>query len=122
MRFLVDECTGPRVVAWLRNQNHDVFSVFDEARGMDDEGIITKALEDTRILITNDKGFGEKVSRDGRLHRGVILLRLEDERPASKIRVMGHLLRKYSSKIADAFIVATERQVRFAKSDKSKQP
>jgi len=122
MRFLVDECTGPCVAAWLRNHNHDVFSVFDEARGMDDEGIITKALEDTRILITNDKGFGEKVFRDGRLHRGVILLRLEDERPASKIRVMSHLLRKYSSKIADAFIVATERQVRFAKSDKSKQP
>jgi predicted nuclease of predicted toxin-antitoxin system len=122
MRFLVDECTGPRVAAWLRNQNHDVFSVFDEAMGMDDEGIITKALEDTRILITNDKGFGEKVFRDGRLHRGVILLRLEDERPASKIRVISHLLKKYSSKIAGAFIVATERQVRFAKSDKSKQP
>ena len=118
MRFLVDECTGPRVAAWLRSQNHDVFSVFDEARGMDDEGIIKKALEDTRILVTNDKGFGEKVFRDGRLHRGVILLRLEDERPASKIRVMSRLLKKYSSKIGDAFIAATERQVRFAKSDR----
>ncbi len=34
MRFLVDECTGPAVAAWLRNQNHNVFSVFDQARGM----------------------------------------------------------------------------------------
>jgi len=76
MKFMVDECTGPGVASWLRNQDHDVFSVFDEARGMDDEGIITKALEDDRILITNDKGFGEKVYRDGRLHKGVILLRL----------------------------------------------
>ena len=32
MRFLVDECTGPAVGAWLRDQNHEVFSVFDEAR------------------------------------------------------------------------------------------
>jgi len=35
MRFLVDECTGPAVAEWLRNQKHEVFSVFEEARGMD---------------------------------------------------------------------------------------
>jgi len=115
MRFLVDECTGPGVAAWLRDQNHDVFSVFDEARGMDDDGLITKALDENRILITNDKGFGDKIYRDGRLHKGVILLRLEDERPASKIRFLSRLLEKYSSRIPDSFLVVTERQVRFAK-------
>jgi len=115
MRFLVDECTGPSVASWLRNHNHDVFSVFDEARGMDDDGIITKAIDENRILITNDKGFGDKVYRDGRLHKGVILLRLEDERPASKIRVLNRLLEKYSNRIPDSFLVVTERQVRFAK-------
>jgi predicted nuclease of predicted toxin-antitoxin system len=115
MRFLVDECTGPSVASWLRDQNHDVFSVFDEARGMDDDGIITKALDENRILITNDKGFGDKVYREGRLHKGVILLRLEDERPASKIRVLNRLLEKYSNRMPDSFLVVTERQVRFAK-------
>ncbi len=68
MRFLVDECTGPAVAEWLRNQKHEVFSVFEEARGMDDDDIILKALEENWILITNDKDFGEKVYRDGRLH------------------------------------------------------
>lgn len=28
MRFLVDECTGPAVARWLREQSHEVFSVF----------------------------------------------------------------------------------------------
>ena len=115
MRFLVDECTGPAVASWLRDRNHDVFSVFDEARGMDDDGVISKALDENRILITNDKGFGDKVYRDGRLHKGVILLRLEDERPASQIRVLSRLLENYSSRIPDSFLVVTERQVRFAK-------
>ena len=46
MRFLVDECTGPTVAEWLRNQKHEVFSVFEEARGMDDDDIILKALEE----------------------------------------------------------------------------
>jgi hypothetical protein len=33
------------VAEWLRNQKHEVFSVFEEARGMDDDDIILKALE-----------------------------------------------------------------------------
>jgi predicted nuclease of predicted toxin-antitoxin system len=115
MRFLVDECTGPAMASWLRDRNHDVFSVFDEARGMDDDSIITKALDENRILITNDKGFGDRVYRDGRLHKGVILLRLEDERAFSKILTLNRLLEKYSSRIPDSFLVVTERQVRFAK-------
>lgn len=53
------------------------------------------ALDEGRILITNDKDFGEKVFRDGRPHCGVILLRFEDERAASKIAVLSHLLRQY---------------------------
>jgi len=115
MRFLVDECTGPAVAVWLRDQNHDVFSVFDEARGMDDNDIIQKALQEHWILITNDKGFGDKVYRDGRLHQGVILLRLEDERSASKIQVLSRLLEAYLDKLPNSFLVVTEKRVRFAR-------
>ena len=85
MKFLVDECTGPVVAKWLKNLHHDVFSVYDEARGLDDESIINKANEENYILITNDKDFGELIFRLKKLHKGVILLRLEDERTANKI-------------------------------------
>jgi len=61
MRFLVDESTGPMVAEWLRKNGHDVFSVFNESRGMPDADIIQKAFIDNRILVTNDKDFGEKV-------------------------------------------------------------
>jgi len=115
MRFLVDECTGPSVAKWLRNQKHEVFSVFEEARGMDDDDIILKALEENWILITNDKDFGEKVYRDGRLHRGIILLRLEDERSQSKIQVLSRLLKIYPDRLSNTFVVVTENQVRFAR-------
>ncbi len=115
MRFLVDECTGPTIAEWLRNQKHEVFSVFEEARGMDDDDIILKALEENWILITNDKDFGEKVYRDGRLHRGIILLRLEDERSQSKIQVLSRLLKIYPDRLSNTFVVVTEKQVRFAR-------
>jgi len=115
MRFLVDECTGQAVAEWLRNQNHEVFSVFEEARGMGDDDIIQKAHEENCVLITNDKDFGEKVYRDGRLHKGVILLRLDDERSSSKIQVLSRLLQKYPERLSDTFVVVTEKQVRFAR-------
>jgi Domain of unknown function (DUF5615) len=50
VRFVVDECTGPAVARWLREQQHDVFSVYDEARGLDDDAAfalsVRKALPD----------------------------------------------------------------------------
>ena len=64
MRFLVDECAGPMVADWLRSQGHDVFSVYDFARGLDDEAVIEKAFIENWILVTNDKDFGEKVFRE----------------------------------------------------------
>jgi len=52
MRFLVDECTGPAVAQWLREQGHEVFSVYEEARGARDDEIIQKAYAEDWILIT----------------------------------------------------------------------
>jgi predicted nuclease of predicted toxin-antitoxin system len=115
MRFLVDECTGPAVAQWLREQEHDVFSVYEQARGVDDDEVLKKAVEENRILITNDKDFGEKVYRERKLHRGVILLRLEDERTTSKIDVLQRLLRDYTGRLADHFVVVTGTTVRFAR-------
>ena len=112
MRFLVDECTGPAVAQWLRLQNHDVVSVFDEIRGADDIEVIQKACEQNRILITNHKDFGELVFREKKPHKGVILLRLEDERAANKIAVLQRLLEKYEKSFSGNFIVVTETTVR----------
>jgi predicted nuclease of predicted toxin-antitoxin system len=111
----VDESTGPYVAHWLRQQGHGVFSVYDEARGMDDDKIIEKAFTEQWILITNDKGFGEKVYRQRQPHHGVVLLRLEDERSAVKIATLRRLLLRHSDRLPGSYVVATEKRVRFAK-------
>lgn len=114
MRFLVDECAGPAVARWLRQDGHDVLSVYDDARGMDDDHIIQKAFAGDWILLTNDKDFGEKVYREQRPHKGVILLRLEDERASNKIATLQRLLESYSERLANNFVVVTDKRVRFA--------
>lgn len=113
MRFLVDECTGPRVAQWLIEQEHEVFSVFDQVRGATDDEILDKAYDEDWILITNDKDFGEKVFRDQRQHHGVIFLQLQDERTSAKIDAIEKLLAAHEDQLPDAYVVVTESLVRF---------
>ena len=101
MRFLVDECIGPAVARWLTEQ--------------DDEAIIQKAHVENWILITGGKDFGEKVYRERRPHKGVVLLRLGDERAANKIRTRRRLVEGYADRRADQYAVATESRTRFAR-------
>ena len=115
MKVLVDECTGPAVARWLEQRGHDVFSVYDQARGIDDNEVIEIAQAEERILITNDRGFGEKVFRERRPHHGVVFLRLANERSANKIRVLDQLISQHSDGLSSRFVVVTETRVRFAK-------
>jgi predicted nuclease of predicted toxin-antitoxin system len=103
------------VARWQRQQDHDVFSVYEQARGMEDDQIIQKAFDENWVLITNDKDFGEKVYRERYPHKGVVLLRLENERTASKIHALQTLLRDHSERIPESFVVVTETRVRFAR-------
>ncbi|MFV1968675.1 MAG: DUF5615 family PIN-like protein [Pirellulaceae bacterium] len=114
MRFLVDECTGPAVAAWLRGQSYEVFSVYEDARGMTDEDVLAKAYSENWILVTNDKDFGEMVYRERKPHHGVIFLRLHDERASSKADAVRRLLASYADRLPNAFVVVTETQSRFA--------
>ena len=115
MRFLVDECAGPNVADWLRSQGHEVFSVYELARGIDDDSIVKKAFDENWILVTSDKDFGEQVYRYGKAHHGMVLLRLNDERPKAKIEALRRLLKAYADRLPEQFVVLTEKGVRFAK-------
>jgi predicted nuclease of predicted toxin-antitoxin system len=64
MKFLVDECTGPAVAHWLEQRGQDVFSVYEQARGIDDDQVIGIAQAEGRILITNESRlWRESLSR-----------------------------------------------------------
>ena len=108
MEFIVDESTGMAVVEYLRTDGHDVLAVAEATPQADDRAIMARAVSEGRILITNDKDFGELVFRSGQAHHGVVLLRLRDESPASRVRVMKAVLGQYPDRLAGHLIVATE--------------
>ncbi|WP_207714340.1 DUF5615 family PIN-like protein [Scytonema sp. UIC 10036] len=65
-------------------------------------------------MTDHDKDFGEKIFREGNPHRGVIFLRLENERATNKIEKLQLLLENYADRLPEQFVVVTENQVRFA--------
>lgn len=115
MRFLVDECTGPSVARWLREQGYDVLSIYEQARGADDTTVLSLAVQEERILITSDKEFGTRIVRDRQEHRGIVLLRLQDERAANKIRVLSEVLQQYGDQLAGNLVVASEGRIRIVR-------
>jgi predicted nuclease of predicted toxin-antitoxin system len=72
MRFLVDESTGASVARALRELGHDVAEIAAGQFGATDSDVLEMALSQQRILVTNDKDFGEMVYRSQRSHHGVL--------------------------------------------------
>ncbi len=112
MRFLIDESTGQAVVHRLRQLGHDVAAVAEEMPQASDDLIIVKALAEGRILITNDKDFGEKAYRDSRGHAGILLLRLKDDRAVIKTQVAESVIQRFGTQLQNNFTVATQDRVR----------
>lgn len=115
MKFLVDECTGPKVAQWLIDQGHNVFSVYHQSPGASDQDILVRALKEERILITNDRDFGELIFRHHAGHCGVIFLRLSDETTRNKITVLEQFFLSYTANLEKSFIVLSEKAFRIAR-------
>ncbi len=114
MRFLVDECVGPSVAQWLRENNHDAISAYEDCRGWEDESILEKAHSEERIVVTMDKDFGEMVFRMRLPHCGVILLRSAYCGPSKKISMMKKVLSLPESDLSGRFVVVTEAAIRIS--------
>jgi predicted nuclease of predicted toxin-antitoxin system len=112
LRFLLDECMSPQVAEWLCQQGHDAIYVAEAENGFPDDEVLSRAVREDRILITNDKGFGERIHRYGQEHRGLILLRLEDRRIYNIISVLAKLLVNHEALLTNRFLVVTEKTVR----------
>ena len=114
MRFLVDECVGPSVVHWLRENDHDATSAYEDCRGWEDESILEKACSEGRIVVTMDKDFGEMVFRVRLPHCGIILLRSAYCGPSKKILMMKRVLSLPESDLSGRFVVVTETAIRIS--------
>ena len=108
MKFLVDANLGRKFANILKNAGYDAVFVNDLQPLSTDEEILAKAVDERRIVITNDKDFGELVFRSGKAAAGVILLRTIAT--DSKERFV--LVRGALDKAMGKFVVVEEGRIR----------
>jgi predicted nuclease of predicted toxin-antitoxin system len=72
-----------------------VVYVAEAARGLSDADVVTLASRETRLLLTEDKDFGDLVFRRERGVPGVVLLRIGGEYPALKAIRLAAVVDRY---------------------------
>jgi predicted nuclease of predicted toxin-antitoxin system len=93
-------------------RGHDAVRIGREhPSGLPDEEVLAIAKREGRILITDDRDFGELVFRRRHPHRGVIYLRLASYSFALTTARLEYVLTNYADRL-DRFLVVTPASVR----------
>ena len=112
MKFLLDESAEFRLAAFLRELGHDVSAIaHDYPHALSDQEVLAIANSEQRILITNDRDFGELIFRLGLPHSGVILFRLGAASQEEKSMEFHRLLME-QIELLGSFVVVTKGRVR----------
>jgi predicted nuclease of predicted toxin-antitoxin system len=97
VKIKLDEHLGSlRVATWLRLAGHDVATVREQGlTSTPDEELIEICTSEGRCLVTNDRGFGNRLKYNPASYAGIVVIRLppqhnfDDLRAAIETLIMG---------------------------------
>jgi predicted nuclease of predicted toxin-antitoxin system len=116
MRFLLDESAEARIGVFLTERGHDATRIGrDYPLSLPDEEVLALARGEQRILITNDKDFGELVFHQHHPHAGVIFFRFPlDSTAQAKIHALAELLTSHPGSLTQ-FVVLSPQGIRMGR-------
>ena len=112
LRFLLDANVQLAVARALRDQGHDVVRVSEVDPRMTDSQVLDLARAQDRILMTNDKDFGELVFLRGQSAPGILLLRLLPGDANEIAKTVLDVVRTTGNRLNGQFAVVTDRRIR----------
>jgi predicted nuclease of predicted toxin-antitoxin system len=113
MRWLVDECVSAGIVRALRDDEHDVIYVAEDAPAAEDIDLLEYALHEQRLLLTEDKDFGELVFGAAAKHSfGIVLMRVPDRGAASAWPRLKEAIDRFSDRLFGPFTVVGKSRFR----------
>lgn len=115
MKFFADENIDKHIVERLRKDGHVVLYVLEMEPSISDDEVIRRANQETALLLTADKDFGELVFWQGRFVYGVVLIRLAGLSPQYKAEVVAIAIREHADELVQNFTVITPGAVRIRK-------
>jgi predicted nuclease of predicted toxin-antitoxin system len=103
------------VVRTLRAANHDVMAVSEISPRADDVDVMEFAVVEGRMLLTEDKDFGQLVYARGGKSVGVILLRYPARARKRLCDDVINLVEKYRESLTGTFVVMQPGRFRIAR-------
>ena len=110
--ILADENIDHSIIDALRVAGYSVTSVYELHRGMTDESIIQFSRNPPRIILTEDKDFGEWVFAHGIRDISVIFLRYHFRDTAALLATLLELLRTRLPNLTGAFTTVGVQKIR----------
>lgn len=114
MRLLADESCDFAVVRALREAGFDVAAVGEASPGAEDNVVIDLAVREGRMLITEDKDFGQLMYAEGRAAGGVLLLRFPARARLVMAQSVVELMQQHGERLVGRFVVLQPGRVRIA--------
>jgi len=93
------------VVRALRSAGYDVVAVAETSPRMGDDTVLRLALDKDRILLTEDKDFGELIYARAQRSCGVILLRFPAEARSSIADSVLDAVTRFGDRLPSSFVV-----------------
>ena len=121
MKFLLDVCAASRSMhSMLTEGGHDVLSAHEGNSRATDEELLALATEGRRILVTEDKDFGELVFVRRLPHPCIV--RLVEMTVAEKVVAIQELIESHPEAMrGNALIVVTRNRVRIRLEESSER-
>ena len=112
MHFLADESCDFVIVRALRAAGHDVKAVAEVASGAMDDVVLELASRERRVLLTEDKDFGQLVFAAGTSTYGVIFFRYPATARSLLPQVILDLVNTQQERLLGAFVVVQPSRIR----------
>jgi len=112
VRFLADESCDFAVVRALRIAGHDVHAVAELLPGLDDTAVMGLAFRERRVLLTEDKDFGQLVYANAEPSDGVIFIRYPADTRKSLPNAVVSLIAKSQTQLTGSFVVLSPGRTR----------
>jgi len=115
MLFIADESCDFAVVRALRAAGHDVLAVAELDPGLNDDQVIVRALDERRVLLTEDKDFGQLVFASLRPSPGVISIRFPTTARSVLPAAVCAFVESNGSALADSFCTLQPGRARISR-------
>ncbi len=112
MRFLADESCDFAIVKALRKAGHDVKAISEMSPGISDEEVAMQSISEMRILVTEDKDFGQMVYAKSQASAGVIFIRFPANIRLSVCDMIVRLVEEQEEKLHRRFVVVSPARIR----------